>query len=173
MRKIRMKIERNSLCFCGSGKKYKKCCLTLERKPMQVFSVLSDMREVCDNALAKIEAGDLLSAEMEAKHLYNLCPNDHMVNFLQGVCFIQRERYQEAISFFEKAIQINPWFGEAYFNLASLYRQDIKILQSVACFRKIIEIEGEHGDLGKLAKKELDWLEQMLQKSSGQTLEEY
>lgn len=37
-----MKIERNSLCSFGSGKKYKKCCLTLERKPTQVFSMLSD-----------------------------------------------------------------------------------------------------------------------------------
>jgi len=27
-----MKIERNSLCSCGSGKKYKKCCLVDEKK---------------------------------------------------------------------------------------------------------------------------------------------
>lgn len=33
-----MKIERN-----GSGKKYKKCYLTLERKPIQMFSILSDL----------------------------------------------------------------------------------------------------------------------------------
>lgn len=168
-----MKVERNSLCTCGSGKKYKKCCLTLERKPVQVFSVLSNMQEVCDNALARIEAGDLLSAEVEADRLYNLYPDDHMINFLQGVCHIQREQYQRALSFFEKAVQINPWFCEAYFNLASLYRQEIKIPQSVACLKKIIEIEGTHGDLGKLAKKDLDWLEKMFQKSSGQTLEEY
>src|ERR1700722_10193701 len=115
------------------------------------------MQEVCDNALAQIEAGDLLSAEVEAERLYNLYPDNHMVNFLQGVCHIQREQYQKAMSFFEKAVQINPWFCEAYFNLASLQRQAIKIPQSVACFKKIIEIEGIHGDLGKLAKKELDW----------------
>lgn len=96
-----------------------------------------------------------------------------MVNFLQGVCFIQREHYQEAISFFEEAIRINPWFSEAYFNLATLYRQEIKTLQFVAYYKKIIEIEGEHGDLGKLAKKELNWFEEMIQKTSGQTLEEH
>ena len=93
---------------------------------------------------------------------YHLRPDDHMVNFLQGICCIQRECYQEAISFFETAIQINPWFCEAYFNLASLYRQEMKIPQSVVYFRKIIEIKGERGDLGKLAKKELDLLEKML-----------
>jgi len=26
------KIPRNSLCFCGSGKKYKKCCLLKKQK---------------------------------------------------------------------------------------------------------------------------------------------
>ncbi|MBS0624685.1 MAG: tetratricopeptide repeat protein [Verrucomicrobia bacterium] len=168
-----MKIERNSQCTCGSGKKYKKCCLMSERKPIQVVEIFSEMHEVCDNALAQIEAGDLLSAEMEAERLYHLHPDDHMVNFLKGICCIQRECYQQAISFFETAIQINPWFSEAYFNLASLYRQEMKIPQSVVYFRKIIEIEGERGDLGKLAKKELDWLEKMLQKTSGQTLTEY
>lgn len=144
-----------------------------ERKPIHIVEIFSEMHEVCDNALAQIEAGDLLSAEIEAERLYRLRPDDHMVNFLQGNCCIQRECYKEAISFFERAIQINPWFCEAYFNLASLYRQEMKIPQSVVYFRKIIEIEGERGDIGKLAKKELDWLEKILQKTSGQTLNEY
>lgn len=145
----------------------------MEHKPVQVISVYSEMQDACDDALAQIETGDLLSAEMEAERLYNLYPDDHMVNFLQGVCHIQRECYQEAISFFEEAIQINPWFCEAYFNLAGLYQQEIKLPQTIACFRKIIEIEGEYGDLGKLAKEKLDWLEKMFQETSGQTLEGY
>ncbi len=167
-----MKIERNSLCPCGSGKKYKKCCITSEHRSVKIVSVFSELQEVCDDALAKIEAGDLLSAELEAERLYDLYPDDHMVNFLQGVCLVQRKRYDEAILFFEDAIHINPRFCEAYFNLANLYRQEMKTVESVACFRKIIEIEGERGDLGKLAKEELDWFEKMIQET-GETLEEY
>jgi len=75
--------------------------------------------------------------------------------------------------FLRKQFKSTHGFCEAYFNLASLYRQEIKIPQSIACFKKIIEIEGIGGDLGKLAKKELDSFEKMFQKSSGQTLEEY
>lgn len=168
-----MKIERNSPCTCGSGKKYKKCCLSLEPKPTQVRSVLTNMEEVCDNALAQIEAGDLVSGEAEAERLYNLYPNDHWVNFLKGICHIQREQYQKAISFFEEAVQINPCFCEAYFNLASLYLQEREIIQCVACLKKIIEIEGKHGDLGKLAKKKLDDLGNIFQRTSGLTLDEY
>ena len=170
---MNLKTERNSQCSCGSGKKYKKCCLISEPKPIQEVEIFSEIHEACHNALAQIEAGDLFGAEIEAKRLYRLRPDDYMVNFLQGVCNIQRECYPKAISFFEAAIQINPSFCEAYFNLASLYRLEMKIPQSVAYFRKIIEIEGERGDLGKLAKKELNEFEKMLQKTSGQTLTEY
>jgi tetratricopeptide (TPR) repeat protein len=168
-----MKIERNSQCTCGSGKKYKKCCLMSERKPIQVVKIFSELTEVCDNALAQMEAGDILSAEMEAERLYHLHPDDHMVNFLQGICCIQRDCYQEAIYFFETAIRINPWLCEAYFNLASLHRKKLNIPQAIDCLIKIIQIEGERGDIGKLARKELDWFEKMIQKTSGQTLSEY
>lgn len=168
-----MKIERNSLCPCKSGKKYKKCCITSEQQPSEIVSVSSKIHEACDDALAKIEAGDLTSAEIEANRLHDLYPDDHVVLFLQGVCLVQRGDYEEAALFFEDAIQINPWFCEAYLNLAGLYRQEVKMVQSIACYRKVIELEGEHGDLGKLAKKELDWLEKMIQDTSGETLEEY
>lgn len=30
------KVGRNKKCFCGSGKKYKKCCLLLERAISQL-----------------------------------------------------------------------------------------------------------------------------------------
>lgn len=144
-----------------------------ERKSSRVVEIFSEMQEICDNALAQIEAGDLLSAEIEAERLYHLHPDDHSVNFLQGICCIQRKHYQKAISFFETAVQINPWFCEAYFNLAVLYHQEVKIRQSVTYFKKVIKIEGEHGDIGKQAKKELDTLESILRKASGQTLTEY
>ena len=168
-----MKIERNSLCPCGSGKKYKKCCLDSARRPIKAFTILSEVQEECDHALAKIETGDLASAEREAERLYDLYPGDHMVNFLKGVCLLQRECYQEAAIFFKESIRIHPWFCEAYFNLACLYRQQVHIVQSIACFRKVIEIEGEQEDIGKLAKKELNSLGQLIQKASGQTLDEY
>lgn len=168
-----MKIQRNQPCPCGSGKKYKKCCSLLELNPYQEAVEVSKIQEDCNVALAKIEEGELPSAIIEAERLYDLYPDNHMVNFLQGICAIQKESHQEAICFFEKAVQICPWFCEAYFNLASLYRQELKLVQSVACFKKIIEIEGEEGDLGRLAEKEIHWLRELIQKTSGETLENY
>lgn len=113
-----MKIERNTLCPCGSGKKHKKCCMTLERKPSLSFSTYSEVYDACDAAVDKMEAGDILGAELEAERLYELYPNHHMVNFLQGICNIQRENYQEAISFFEQVLNLNPNHVQSYGNMA-------------------------------------------------------
>lgn len=168
-----MKKERNGLCTCGSGKKYKKCCMHLEAKTPSIPYVHSDMFEVCDKVLAKMEAGDILGAESEAEHLYQLHPNDHMVNYLKGVCLLERQRIEDAAYFFEKAVEINPNFCEAYYNLGMLHRKQIHMPQSIDCFRRIIEINGAQGAMGKLAKKELDWFENMLQTTSGQTTDEY
>lgn len=171
-----MTQERNSHCHCKSGKKYKKCCLLKNQKEkarVQISTVFSEAEEACDSALAQIEMGNLRGGEIEAARLSSIYPNDHMVNFLQGICSLQRERYSEAISFFEKAIHLNPWFTEAYYNLAGLYRQEFKTVESVVCLRKIIEIEGEKGPVGKLAKKDLVVFENTVLESSGKTLDEY
>lgn len=51
---IKVKIGRNDPCPCGSGKKYKKCCLD---KPFEPSPEL----------LADFELGQRLVAEMEAE----------------------------------------------------------------------------------------------------------
>ncbi len=50
------KLGRNKKCFCGSGKKYKKCCLLLE----QAISVLEREQNIeLDNPTAEeMEIGD-------------------------------------------------------------------------------------------------------------------
>jgi len=36
-----IKMSRNSICQCGSGKKYKKCCLKIEQEQIQ-FKIVED-----------------------------------------------------------------------------------------------------------------------------------
>ena len=45
------KASRNSLCSCGSGKKYKKCCLPKEQKSIEaekLFNLIKDKKKVED-----------------------------------------------------------------------------------------------------------------------------
>ena len=177
-----MKIERNELCFCGSEKKYKKCCLLLKEKTPAnidleddnfIIPLIPEVDQECDDALASLEVGDVAGAKIVAERLSRLYPDYHMVSYLQGVCSIKEEQFTDAIFCFEKAIQIYPYFSAAHYNLSILYRQNFMISKSVKSLIKVIEIEGENGEIGRLAKKELNWLETMLKKSTGLSLEGY
>ncbi|MCR5430428.1 MAG: DUF4238 domain-containing protein [Eubacterium sp.] len=42
--KIQGKIRRNNMCYCGSGKQYKKCCKEKMERTMQVFEELQEMK---------------------------------------------------------------------------------------------------------------------------------
>jgi tetratricopeptide (TPR) repeat protein len=181
-----MKIQRNDTCPCFSGKKYKKCCLlTQEPKTFQpskrgslhdahfTIQLNPELEDECHQVLEQIEAGDLANARKAVQRLYHAYPNDHMVNFVQGVCRIKEDDLIGAVPYFEAAIRIFPYFSEAYFNLASLHLKNVKIPEAVNYFRKVIEIEGEQEDIGQKAHKELQQLEGIIKKTSGCTLDEY
>ena len=100
-----MKLERNESCCCGSGKKYKKCCLHIHLKektlssknhqevPHFTIELRPEVEQACDDALAILEKGDLTSAKKLAAPLILQYPNNHHVLFLQGVCFIQEQHH--------------------------------------------------------------------------------
>lgn len=170
-------IGRNDPCDCGSGKKYKKCCLPI-RKPRKSFGkdflieVNHELDEMCDIVSNDIENRDLVSAADKLADIDRLYPHHHKVKFLQGVLAIQEDNCKEAIEYFEKAIQIFPYFSEALYNLGCVYRKTIRLHEAVTCFRQVIEYEGT-SDVGLLAKKELDFLERIIKETSNISLEDY
>lgn len=166
-----MKKDRNSPCECGSGKKYKKCCLTLQ--PIQVNNLDLNIEAACDAALELLENGNLDAAEKETLRLQSLHPTYPTVNYVLGVCQIQRKDFDAATSSLETAVDGNPKFCEAYFNLSILYREKLLVHKSVACLKKVIEIDGPRGILGKQAQGEIDKLENIIQRSAGISADAY
>ena len=59
------KINRNSSCSCGSGKKFKRCCLDKETK----MAPLEDLDELSYNSINLIKKGKLEEAEILAQKL--------------------------------------------------------------------------------------------------------
>lgn len=180
-----MKAERNASCPCGSGKKYKKCCLlndqkettlasqSLAKEPDFTVAIRPELEKECDAALADVENGRLLKAKMTAKRLYQLYPDDHLVNFLQGVCLATEDKCPEAIPYLERAIQIFPFFSAAYLNLGLVYLQEGQPSAAVTCLKKVIELEGKRSELGQKAQEELNQFERLVCRKEGLTLEQY
>lgn len=181
-----MKKERNERCDCGSGKKYKNCCLSHEtqkqaaeryqassQKVPTTLITRPEIEKECDDALAILEMGDLDAAKAVAKRLIGLYPHDPIVNYLQGACAFQEEQFADALYYFEKSIRIDPLFSQAHFNLGCIYVNDCMIPKAAMCFRKVLEIEENGSELGARAKEEIEWIEKMVQEHHQLTLDKY
>jgi tetratricopeptide (TPR) repeat protein len=180
-----MKFKRNEPCPCGSNKKYKKCCLPSEKnkktsitgtnsdEPHFLIHIDPEVEDKCEDVMIKLNNGDLPSAKIDTEHLLQEYPHHHVVNYLQGMCMCMENNLPEGIAYLTKATEIHPFYEDAYFNLGIAHQRNINIPQSVACFRKVIELDGELTELGKMAKQHLENHEQMFMENSGFTLDEY
>ncbi len=76
------KIGRNDLCPCGSGKKYKKCCLPLERK----IGPLQNVGDLLDYAADWIMSCERLKTEFEILKRTYSSRTDFELNEKLGLC---------------------------------------------------------------------------------------
>ena len=61
--------------------------------------------------------------------------------FIQANIHKQLKKYDSAINYFEKAIQLNPNFSEAYNNLGNTKKRVGKIDEAISCFEKAIQLK--------------------------------
>ena len=181
-----MSIGRNDPCPCGSGKKYKKCCLRADAaartRPSAeaggepfVTELRPDLDEKVDRLLERMELGAGRRLEPEIKALLEKHPNYHMVHYAMGVYLGLVEKDTIAsIAFFEKAVQLLPWFPEAHCNLGIAARFTGDIPKAFKAFRTALRQAQDGDGIAEKARGELDFLETtMLKASPFQTLDAY
>jgi hypothetical protein len=119
------KVGRNDLCPCGSGKKYKKCCLASDeaaarspqpaavaaRRPslasyVQEHDALDELTEASNAVVDMVQAGHLDAAEQAAHGLLARFPDVHDgYDRLGMVCEARGDRRQAA-DYYRKAIDV-------------------------------------------------------------------
>jgi tetratricopeptide (TPR) repeat protein len=122
------KIGRNDLCPCGSGKKYKKCCLASDEaaarsaRPVQQAAVparraslagyvqehdeLDELTEASNAVVDMVQAGSLDAAEQAAHELLARFPDVHDgYDRLGMVCEARGDRRQAA-DYYRRAINV-------------------------------------------------------------------
>lgn len=111
------KIERNAPCPCGSGKKYKKCCLQLtsqadkerarlraEPVPLEVIDEeLDSLDELSNHVVDLIHAGRLDEAELGCQELRRRFPDQ--IDWIERQAHIceKRGQHQKAAEWYRKA----------------------------------------------------------------------
>ena len=177
---------RNDPCPCGSGRKYKKCCLPQHEaarpRPITggtpehfITELRPDLDDAVDRLLQRLESGEGKGVGSEVVALYQKHPRYHMTNFAMGVYRANVEKdARGAVPFFEKAVQILPPFPEAHFNLGSAAQQSSDIPKAVAAYHMAERYSDGEDGIAELARKELRALEGILTRTSPfQSLDEY
>jgi tetratricopeptide (TPR) repeat protein len=179
------KPGRNDPCPCGSGKKYKKCCLPRDEAersrlaaarphvavedPEEPFiaELRPDLDEAVDRVLQRMESGLGRAVEPELKALLKKNPHYHMTHYAMGAYMgtVMKDP-AGALPFFEKAVQILPPFPEGHYNLAIAARMACDIPKAVKALRAALRYSREDGEIAAKARQELQFLETTLLQTS-------
>lgn len=113
---------RNDPCHCGSGKKYKKCCLVADES-----RIVSETRrktaaeQTFRCGLQALRLGELETAQKNLQQAVDSEPeNADYLNKLGYACYLQHQ-YPQAIDTYRRALEQRSPFIEASHNLALSY----------------------------------------------------
>jgi len=104
---------------------------------------------------------DEYQKEIAAYPYHALAYNGLGVTYVYANAFLNKETSLEAIRCFEKAIEFDPYFIEAYSNLAAVIYQEGKVRKAIELYEKIIELRPSvalsYYNLGNLYAQEGDY----------------
>jgi len=122
------KIGRNDACACGSGKKYKKCCMASDeaaaraarpaqpatvppRRPsvasyVQEHDELDELTEASNAVVDMVQAGNLDAAEQAAHDLLARFPDVHDGYDRLGMVCEARGDHRQAAEYYRRAITV-------------------------------------------------------------------
>ena len=106
------KIGRNTPCPCGSGKKYKKCCLLLPKsasqpkpQPTKFIPVYTELDQLSNSVMDLIKQNKLDEAEAVSRQLLDEYP-DQIDGFERlGQVYEARGKNKTAAEYYQKAAE--------------------------------------------------------------------
>ena len=130
------KVGRNAPCPCGSGKKYKKCCLPLHQQssaqevsagPVTLEPGLTDLDRLSNSVVDLIEEGRLEEAEEVCHQLLSRYPDqidgtERLAEVYEAKGEKKRaaEYYRKAAEFAQKSPGFDQELIDRYFSQAKL-----------------------------------------------------
>ena len=129
-----MKPGRNDPCSCGSGKKYKNCCLGKAGSPSPGPSPIES-----NQLIALSNAGRHAELENHARTLLGQYPHSGFVWKLYGQSLYMQGK--DALHALQKAAELLPDDVDAYNNLGLVLTDLGRLDEAVACCRRALKIK--------------------------------
>jgi Tfp pilus assembly protein PilF len=92
--------------------------------------------------------------------------------YLKGTCLAMQGKPEQAIPLLNQAIAAEP-SAQAYLNLATAHQALFHHEQWITCLRKVVDLDGETGQYGHLAKAHIDEFAASILKSDGISLDQH
>jgi protein O-GlcNAc transferase len=145
---VSMKLGRNDPCSCGSGKKYKNCCLGKAglHSPSLSVPTPNDLKQL-DSLFS---TGRYAELENHTRSLLKLHPNSGAVWKLFGLSLQMQGK--DALSALQKTTELLPNDAEAHGNLAAALRACGQFDAAIASSKRALQIRPDfaeaHNNLG-------------------------
>ena len=133
--------NRNDPCPCGSGKKYKQCCL--KRDEVIASGKRSEAASIPKNLQAALEhhqAGRLPQAEAIYQQILQVKPDHPDALHFLGLIAHQLNKDAIAVDLIGKAISVNPSEPMYYTNLGTALEAQGKLEEAAACHNKALAL---------------------------------
>lgn len=132
------KIGRNELCPCGSGRKYKYCCL---RHLQSKAARRPDCAAVSGNAgVALFEEGKFDEAIVQFRNALSCAPDSAAAHNNLGNALVIRGDLDEGLACLREAVAIDPGHAIAHNNLGNALRQQGRPAESIASYRNALNL---------------------------------
>jgi len=136
-----IKTGRNDPCPCGSGRKYKHCCMPAASADERTArSATMSIRQTLGTALAHHQAGRPREADALYRQVLQLQPNNPDALHLLGVIACQTGDHETAVGLINRAISASPSNPTYYSNLAWALQGQGKLAEAVASFREALSL---------------------------------
>ena len=132
------KPGRNDPCLCGSGKKYKHCCLLRETSRAQAPHQRTPNDE--EQGIALIRQGKPDQAAACFRKALAKAPNHPVAHNNLGIALLMLGRTQEAVACYRTALAIAPDHVDSHCNLGNALALEGRSDEAVACYRRAIAI---------------------------------
>jgi tetratricopeptide (TPR) repeat protein len=138
-----------------------------------IMRIYPQVEEAVDQALGMAEQGKIRAAEKIISELLKQHPDIHTVHYAMGVICVMKEHYDEAIPYFDKAIEIYPYFAEAWFNKGVSHQKKLEVREMIKAYQKVVEIGDPADDFVSRANAVIKEMKNQIRQDTNLTLDQY
>ncbi|MCF6150236.1 MAG: tetratricopeptide repeat protein [Candidatus Kuenenia sp.] len=124
-----------------------------------------EIEKKVDDALVLLEKNDIDAAKTRMDELLDMYPENHIVQFGMGVVYASKDMFDEAISHFDRAIEIFPYYTQAYYNKVIALQKKSDAVNCLKTLKKLLVVGEEKDDFVMIGKNILYEYEKYIMKN--------